>query len=572
MQDPNLNRKLGPYRLQRIVGRGGMGTVYAAQDESTGEFAAVKVLSPALASDESFRERFAAEIESLKKLQHPNIVRLTGFGEQDGHLFYVMELVEGNSLQEELRRGRRFTWREVSQIAIEICAALKHAHDHGIIHRDLKPANLLLTTDDQIKLFDFGIAKLFGSSQLTTGSVMGTAAYMAPEQGEGKPVGPRTDLYSLGSVMYALLVGKPPFSGQSIAEVVHKVRFDAPTPVCRLVNEVPVEMEHLIEQLLEKQPERRIPTALAVSHRLKAMEHALSVHSDDDSAVSADTDVFPVEQNEEEPQISDRPTIQLPHDLKAESERTHVTTDPSTTGGETHFTRVEASRESSPSLIPWQTIGMLLAFGFVATTIYFAVEQWRQPPTANSLYQKIVEKEDLEDDRWFLTVEREVKQFLELYPNDSRSKNVDEIKEMIDVDRLQRRLELQARRGKSFSLAIQQLYVAAVRRAETDLAGSTRDLHAILMLYQGKEKLSPEEQACLNLIQRRSAIQQSELEQQRETQLALIEERMRYAQQICKTDPDSAKSIYQGIVDLYADEKWAQALVDQARQAFLSLP
>ena len=114
--------------------------------------------------------------------------------------------------------------------------------------------------------------------------------------------------------------------------------------------------------------------------------------------------------------------------------------------------------------------------------------------------------------------------------------------------------------------------MAAVRRAETDLAGSTRDLLAILMLYQGKEKLSPEEQACLNLIQRRSAIQQSELEQQRETQLALIEERMRYAQQICKTDPDSAKSIYQGIVDLYADEKWAQALVDQARQAFLSLP
>ena len=531
------------------------------------------MLSPALAGDESFRERFAAEIESLKKLQHPNIVRLTGFGEQDGHLFYVMELVEGNSLQEELRRGRRFTWREVSRIAIEICAALKHAHDHGIIHRDLKPANLLLTTDDQIKLFDFGIAKLFGSNQLTTGSVMGTADYMAPEQGEGKPVGPRTDLYSLGSVMYALLVGKPPFSGQSIAEVVHKVRFDAPTPVCRLINDVPVEMEHLIEQLLEKRPEGRIPTALAVSHRLKAMEHALSVHSDEDASASADTDVFQIEQLEEEheAQISDRPTIQLPNDLKAESERTHVTTDRPSSGGDTHFTRVEASKESGQSVVFWQTLGMLVALAFVATTIYFAVEQWRQPPTANSLYQKIMEQEDFDDKRWFLAVEREVKQFLELYPNDSRSSNVDEIKEMIEVDRLQRRLELQARRGKSSQSAVQQLYVAAVRRAETDLAGSTRDLQSILMLYQGKEKLSPEEQACLNLIKRRSAIQERELKQQREAQLALITRQMQHAKQIQKTNSDFARDIYQGIINLYAGESWAETQVAQARQALLSL-
>ena len=263
MQDPNLNRQLGPYRLQRVVGRGGMGTVYEARDEATEQLAAIKILSPALAADESFRDRFAAEIESLKQLKHANIVELYGFGQDEEQLFYVMELVDGKSLQEELRCGRRFTWREVARIAVDICAALKHAHDHGIIHRDLKPANLLLTSDDQIKLFDFGIAKLFGATGVTTDSVLGTADYMSPEQGEGKPVGPRSDLYSLGSVMYALLAGRPPFSGKSIAEVVHKVRFETPIPVGRMAADVPVEMEHLIDQLLEKDPTRRVPTALA---------------------------------------------------------------------------------------------------------------------------------------------------------------------------------------------------------------------------------------------------------------------------------------------------------------------
>ncbi len=265
MNDPNFNRQLGPYRLQHVVGRGGMGTVYAARDEQLGKIAAVKLLSPVLATDESFRERFIAEIESLKKLRHPNIVQLYGYGEQDGQLFYAMELIVGNSLQGELQHGRRFTWREVTQIAVEVCAALKHAHDHGIIHRDLKPANLLYSRDESVKLLDFGIAKLFGNTGITTGSVMGTADYMAPEQAEGKPVGPRTDLYSLGCVMYALLAGRPPFSGKSVPEVVHKVRFESPIPIGRLASDVPVELEHLIDQLLEKNPQKRIPTALAAS-------------------------------------------------------------------------------------------------------------------------------------------------------------------------------------------------------------------------------------------------------------------------------------------------------------------
>src|SRR5262249_28584108 len=146
----------------------GMGAVYEGVDTETGEPAAIKVLSPVLAAEEGFRVRFESEIESLKKLRHPNIVQLFGYGEQAGTLFYAMELVRGASLEDELRSGRRFEWREVTAMAVKLCKALKHAHDHGVIHRDLKPANLLLAPDGEIKLSDFGIARLFGNTRLTS--------------------------------------------------------------------------------------------------------------------------------------------------------------------------------------------------------------------------------------------------------------------------------------------------------------------------------------------------------------------------------------------------------------------
>jgi serine/threonine protein kinase len=158
---------LGPYRIIRPLGRGGMGAVYEGVNGETGEPAAVKVLAGSLAGEEGFRQRFEAEIEVLRMLRHPNIVRLFGFGEQEGLLYYAMELVDGPSLEQELRSGRRFTWLETARIGIDTCRALRHAHDRGIIHRDIKPANLLLTAADQLKLSDFGIARLFGNSRLT---------------------------------------------------------------------------------------------------------------------------------------------------------------------------------------------------------------------------------------------------------------------------------------------------------------------------------------------------------------------------------------------------------------------
>lgn len=264
-------KNLGPYRIIRMLGRGGMGTVYEGVNDQTGQRAAVKALPANLADDGNFRDRFMGEIKTLKQLKHPNIVELFGDGEQDGVLFYAMELVEGQTLQEELQAKHQFQWPEVLRIGIEVCQALKHAHDHGIIHRDLKPANLLRTKTGEIKLTDFGIAKLFGATHLTVdGSVVGTADYMAPEQAEGKPVSNRTDLFSLGALMFTLLTRRPPFSGGSIPEVLHRCATTMRRSFDDMLPSVPIELEEIIDQLLKKDASERIPTAARLGESVES--------------------------------------------------------------------------------------------------------------------------------------------------------------------------------------------------------------------------------------------------------------------------------------------------------------
>ncbi len=290
--------RLGPYQIVGKLGRGGMGTVYAGVNLETGEPAAVKLLSAALAQEEGFRDRFEAEIETLRKLNHPNIVKLFGFGEQESHLFYAMELIDGNSLEEELGRGRRFDWREVVRMVIEICRALRHAHDRGVIHRDIKPGNLLLAANGQIKLSDFGIARLFGNTRLTSaGSVLGTAEYMAPEQAAGKTVDHRADLYSLGAVMYVLLAQRPVFRGKSLGEVLYKQQFETPEPLRQYNDDIPEELQRIILQLLEKDPDRRISNAAILGRCLEAMQHAMSTPSD---TVDADGSYYFAEPSDHE--------------------------------------------------------------------------------------------------------------------------------------------------------------------------------------------------------------------------------------------------------------------------------
>ena len=297
--------QLGPYEIKSRLGRGGMGAVYEAVDTTTGDTVAVKVLASHLADDPGLRSRFDAEIDVLKNLRHPGIVRLLAFGEQDDQPFFAMELVRGKSLEQLLRSGRRFTWRETVAVAFEITRALKVAHDHGVVHRDLKPANLLVAeptpgADEPrsgmadipgtgtampgtgtagsraeritVKLADFGIAKLFGGvSHTALGHVVGTAEYMAPEQATGRPADHRVDLYALGLVMYAMMTGSPPFRGTQLTEVIDKQRRAIPPRVASLVPDVPAELDELIARLLSKEPAQRPANALALGRLLAAI-------------------------------------------------------------------------------------------------------------------------------------------------------------------------------------------------------------------------------------------------------------------------------------------------------------
>lgn len=263
--------RLGPWQIERRIGAGGMGNVYLGVHAETGERAAVKVLPASMAREDGFEQRFSREIDALGKLSHRNIVRLYGNGvSDDGLLYYAMEFVDGVTLTAEIQTRRRLPWREVVERSQQLAGALKAAHDAGIVHRDLKPSNLMVAAGGQLKLTDFGVASLFAAERLTrTGGIVGTADYMSPEQARGQRSTPRSDLYALGAVMYTMLTGRPPFTGETTAELLRKQQygqFDLPS---RYAPDIPSGLEELVCQLLEKDPGRRLPDALVVLRRLE---------------------------------------------------------------------------------------------------------------------------------------------------------------------------------------------------------------------------------------------------------------------------------------------------------------
>ena len=274
----------GPYRVVRLIGQGGMGTVYEATDPATGRTVAIKTLPLHLANDDTIRRRFQSEIDALKRLRHPCIVPMLAWGEEEGLPFFVMDYVPGLTLEALLRSGKRFAWQDTVSISQEIVRALKSAHDLGVVHRDLKPANLIFPPAAgggfHVKLADFGIAKLFGETGLTrSGSVVGTPEYMAPEQAASQHVDRRGDLYSLGLVMFAMLAGKPPFHG-AVADVLESQRSREPPRITTLVRDVPKPLADLIERLLEKSPGRRPNNATIVARMLADVASAASKPSE----------------------------------------------------------------------------------------------------------------------------------------------------------------------------------------------------------------------------------------------------------------------------------------------------
>ena len=271
-----IGTRLGNWVIVKEIGEGGMGRIYLAEERPEGQpaspqprKAAVKVLPASLAQESGFVERFEREIAALQKLRHPNIVRLYETGQHNGAYYYLMEYVEGPTFADLVESAGRVLWGETLELILQVCPALKHAHDHGIIHRDIKPSNLVLGKDGIVKLLDFGVAKIFANSPITAANaVIGTADYMSPEQAAGKNVTKRSDLYSLGVVMYYLITGRTPFQADNVAEMLHKHRFAQFDAAKKYVPDLPHDLDALISQLLAKEPEQRPADAAMLGKEL----------------------------------------------------------------------------------------------------------------------------------------------------------------------------------------------------------------------------------------------------------------------------------------------------------------
>lgn len=261
------------YRIDRQVGIGGMGTVFSAVDEKLKRRVAVKLLKEELASDPRFIERFRREARAAAALSHPNVASVFDYGEQDGRPFIVMELVDGRDLSRVMREEGPITVERATAITEQIARALGHAHAAGLVHRDVKPHNAIVTKDDHVKVTDFGIARATGESTLTaTGTILGTAQYLSPEQASGETPGPQSDVYSLGIVLYEVLTGAVPFTGDSpISVALRHVRDQVPPP-SSIDPSIPEHLDRLVERATAKQPEARFRDGNAFAAALSGTE------------------------------------------------------------------------------------------------------------------------------------------------------------------------------------------------------------------------------------------------------------------------------------------------------------
>src|SRR6476469_3955618 len=262
----------GTYTIERELGRGGMATVYLAQDLRHDRPVALKVLLPELAATLG-PERFQREIHFAARLQHPHILTVLDSGEAAGHLWFTMPFVEGESLRERIRRERQLPAEDAIQIGHAAALALEYAHQHGVIHRALKPENILLTRDGSTLVADFGIARALGSAeaQLTeTGVVVGTPAYMSPEQAGGYPhLDARTDIYSLGCVLYEMLAGEPPFTGATIQALLVRRLTETPRSIRDVRQTVSPALEQAVFKALARAPADRFATAAQMAQAIQ---------------------------------------------------------------------------------------------------------------------------------------------------------------------------------------------------------------------------------------------------------------------------------------------------------------
>src|SRR5262245_15177162 len=275
-------RTLGHYRINSLIGAGGMGEVYRARDTRLDREVAIKILPEELAGNPEPLRRFEREAKAVAALSHPNILAIHDFGNEQGVSYAVMELLEGETIRARLKRVA-LPWREAVEVGLAVADGVAAAHAKGIIHRDLKPDNIFLTSDGQVKILDFGIARvkrvsaaaetITSSPTKTTeaGLVMGTLGYMSPEQARGETADAPSDIFSLGCVLYEMVSGRRPFVGETVAETIAAILRDTPPPIAHSRSAAPAELERVVMRCLEKQPSERYQSARDLASDLRAL-------------------------------------------------------------------------------------------------------------------------------------------------------------------------------------------------------------------------------------------------------------------------------------------------------------
>jgi serine/threonine-protein kinase len=422
-------QKMGPFLIERELGSGAMGTVYRANYIKTGQRVAVKVMAPGLCDNERAQARFEREGEILKQLKHPHIVRLFGVGKSHGTPYYAMEYIEGESLDRAMDRRDRLTWEELVTLGKQLCDALYYAHQKGIIHRDLKPSNLMILKDGTVKLTDFGIAKDVDVTQLTSANcTVGTAAYMSPEQCRGeRNLTFKSDLYSLGVVFFELLVGKKPFSAENAMDMFLKHVNEKPERPSRLVMDIPVWLDTLVCQLLEKRPEHRPRDAEMVGQVLASI-----------------AEKFAAQKSAGEEAVRKREADRLPGSARPDAEDK----DAARLLAEGRF-KVKRRKKVKPlAQRKWfQAVGLLIVLLVAVGLLIWAF----LPPGADKLYAQaaaLMQAGDL--DSQVEARDKPIAQFLVQFPNDPRWNQVLEWSDKVDDKLLDKRLESVLRRGKPF--------------------------------------------------------------------------------------------------------------------------
>lgn len=602
--------RLGPYKIVKQIGKGGMGAVYEAVADRPGAQqglrVAIKALSPQMAAAEGFRERFESEILSMMQLSHEGIVQIYGKGEQDGILFYAMELVEGTSLEEEIASGRRFNWRETLRVGIQVCRALKHAHDVGVVHRDIKPANLLLTPEGRVKIADFGIARFFHNTQLTTaGGVLGTADYMSPEQADGRQVTERCDQYSLGGVMYALLAGRPPFQAKTMPEMLQLQRFAEPEPVRRYAKETPDQLNKLITQLLAKDPEKRFPNVLVLSRHMEAMEKALSRPIDETAQRKGGNSGSP---RQTAPNLDKRtratPASLKPNDeTRSEPHSTDIysaatldipTDEDDATGAEiplTHeplhssYTSIDEEKrrqQEQAGSVPWSLYGQFLLLVLTITMIVWGGWQLMRPSSADELYQEIEQAVSEDGDDGLRSVDDELEEFARRFGDDPRNEQLDGYRQQLEFLRFERQVRTKTRiHGARAESPLASVYLEAMHLSESSPEKAAKMLEAIVTLYDPLGKATPETPAdqvaamglskddvrWLALARQRIAEFRTKQAASARTLIPALNRRLSTAAALETSQPEQAQKMYQALILLYDQQPWAEPVVAKAREA-----